>query len=113
MRKYTLKTCQEIAIAKGGQCLALTFINVDTKMPWQCEAGHIWSAIFYHINKGHWCPYCAGVVSHTIEQCQDFALLKGGRCISIIYINAHTKMEWECDQGHRWLSTFHKIKSAG
>jgi len=36
---------------------------------------------------------------------QQFAKRKGGKCLSEEYINAKTKLEWECRKGHRWFAT--------
>ena len=38
----------------------------------------------------------------TIEDCQKIAKEHGGRCLSEKYINARTKIEWECSKGHGW-----------
>jgi hypothetical protein len=33
-----------------------------------------------------------------------------GNCLSTVYINAHSKLQWECIQGHRWKATPHNIQ---
>jgi hypothetical protein len=33
---------------------------------------------------------------------QELAQRHGGKCLSSYYVNAHTKLEWECAKGHRW-----------
>ena len=38
----------------------------------------------------------------TIEQMKKIAEERGGLCLSEAYINAHTKLLWECAEGHRW-----------
>ena len=47
---------------------------------------------------------------NLIVEMQRLALKRGGRCISKIYINAHAKLEWECEKGHRWLSSGNCVK---
>ena len=46
-----------------------------------------------------------------IQDCHDFAYSKGGKCLSKVYKNANTKMEWECKRGHRRVSTFSVVRS--
>ncbi|MCP4898302.1 MAG: hypothetical protein GY906_15115, partial [bacterium] len=35
----------------------------------------------------------------------------GGKCLSDTYINTHTKLLWECKQGHQWEAKPSNIKS--
>ena len=57
-QKLTIEDMQRIAKARGGICLSARYINIDTKLKWQCKYGHQWEAIPYSIKKGHWCPQC-------------------------------------------------------
>lgn len=45
-----------------------------------------------------------GSASLTIEEMQAIAAARGGRCLSTQYVNAKTRLEWECAAGHRWLA---------
>ena len=36
----------------------------------------------------------------SIEEMQEIARKRGGKCLSKKYINAHTKLEWQCANGH-------------
>jgi len=49
---------QKIAENRGGKCLSEKFVNVDTKLRWQCKEGHIWEAVPSSIKRGSWCPEC-------------------------------------------------------
>jgi very-short-patch-repair endonuclease len=111
-RKKTLQDCHDLAASRGGRCLSAAYTDIFGKMDWACHLEHRWPATFNSIkNKGSWCPYCAGTIKHTISECMDFAKLRGGRCISIEYISAKTKMEWECHLEHRWFARFDDIKN--
>jgi uncharacterized Zn-finger protein len=46
----------------------------------------------------------------TIEEMQAIAAKRGGRCLSTRYVNANTKLEWECAEGHRWLAIPNSVK---
>ncbi len=39
------------------------------------------------------------------------AKLKGGKCLSKIYIDAHTKLTWKCKEGHIWDANPNNIKT--
>ena len=64
-KKYTASTrktkefCQELAKKQNGYFLSEQYINATEKYIWKCELGHIWSAKYPDIKKGHWCPVCA------------------------------------------------------
>ena len=111
--KLTLKDCQDLAISKNGKCLSNEYINNRTKMEWECEKGHKWSARLYNIKLGKWCPSCAGVVKLTLKDCQDVAISKNGKCLSNEYKNIETKIEWECEKGHKWSATMDSVKNTG
>src|SRR3989344_968350 len=59
LRRGNIKDMQEIAESREGKCLSEKYINVDTKLKWQCEKGHVWEAIPSSIKRGSWCPRCA------------------------------------------------------
>ena len=47
----------------------------------------------------------------TIEEMQNIALKKGGKCLSKNYLNRKTKLTWECKEGHVWEATPASVKS--
>ncbi|HEC40779.1 MAG TPA: hypothetical protein ENI29_21225 [bacterium] len=113
-KRYTIEECRDIALQKGGKCLSNVYKNVRPKMRWECNDGHIWETAFTNIiNKNAWCPYCAKNRRLTLEECKEFAKSKKGKCLSNIYINSRTKMEWKCEHGHIWKAAFYNIKNHG
>jgi hypothetical protein len=46
----------------------------------------------------------------TIEDFQNIASSKGGKCLSLRYKNTTTKLEFECVAGHRWKAMPGAIK---
>jgi hypothetical protein len=112
-QRGTLEACQRFAESKNGECLSTKYIGIMTKMKWRCSEGHEWDATFNDIkNSGSWCPHCAGKVLLTLEECQQFAESKNGKCLSTEYKNAKTKMKWRCSEGHEWDSTFGSIRNS-
>lgn len=47
-----------LANSKGGKCLSTEYINMHTKLEWQCAKGHRWFAKPNDIQSGHWCKQC-------------------------------------------------------
>ena len=98
---------QEIARKRGGKCLSSKYMNTQTKLEWQCSKGHKWMATSASIKiKKTWCPKCNRyyMTKLTIEEMQEIARKRGGKCLSDKYINISTKLEWQCSNGHRWMS---------
>jgi hypothetical protein len=63
-RRYARISCKE-----GGNCLSKEYVNMHTKLKWQCEKGHIWEAKPTNIkNKSNWCKKCAGNEKLTINE---------------------------------------------
>lgn len=42
---------------------------------------------------------------HSIEHMQQLAARRNGKCLSASYINCRTQLLWECEKGHRWMTT--------
>ena len=107
-----------IAKERGGKCLSEHFLNMNTKLRWECSKGHQWGATPHNVIKGSWCKKCANQQKAanrrlTIEQMKEIAIERGGKCLSQKYINSKTKLKWECSEGHQWRATPDSIKYRG
>jgi hypothetical protein len=112
-RKCDIKVCQEHATIKGGKLISTEYINSYTKMSWECEKGHQWSACWNSIkSQDNWCLLCSGKAKPDIIELQEYAKNKEGKLISTEYINCFTKMLWECKEGHQWKAHWHSIKNS-
>jgi hypothetical protein len=61
LKKLTSEEMQEVAKERGGKCLSKVYKNNRTKLKWQCEKGHTWTATPHNVKTGGtWCPQCAG-----------------------------------------------------
>jgi len=111
----TIKEMQELAAKKGGLCLSDFYVNVKTKLEWQCKEGHTWKSCPTNIIDGNWCPVC-GIVSrsqkakHGIELFRKIAEEKGGKLLSDTYINYDSMLLWECSEGHQWEALGASVK---
>ncbi|RGB21439.1 hypothetical protein C1646_678514 [Rhizophagus diaphanus] len=99
-----INIAKEIACSRNGECLSLDYIDNKTPLQWKCDKGHIWGA---NLNKvkdcNNWCPTCSGR-NRTIVDMQNLARIKNGKCLSDKYYDAHTKLEWQCEKEHKWMT---------
>jgi hypothetical protein len=87
----------------GGEVLS-KYTNNRIPVTCKCENGHVWSPNLINLQKGKWCPYCSGNAKLTIESMKRIAQERGGECLSVKYVNNHSKLEWKCSVGHIWKS---------
>jgi very-short-patch-repair endonuclease len=53
------------------------------------------------------------LICYNIEVARHLAHLKGGECLSDIYINNKEHLRWRCAYGHEWDACLGKIKNSG
>ena len=106
----TLLELQRMAAHKGGECLSPEYVRSSKPIRWKCSLGHEWQARAKSIRSGHWCPVCAHNQKLKLEQMQEIARERGGRCLSMTYRNGRTPLLWECEHGHRWRASPANIK---
>lgn len=108
---YSIELCHEIAAKNEGKCLSTEYKNNKSYLHWECKEGHQWYACFSSLlAQDSWCPICANNIKMTLEECQEVAVGRGGKCLSEEYINRETPMLWECKEGHQWKARFRDIK---
>lgn len=100
--------CQAVARKRFGRCLSPVYMDSHTLLEWECAAKHRWWTKPVSVFAGHWCETCANErksrenTNLTIGTMRELAAAKGGKCISTVYRNIYTPLEWECALGHRW-----------
>jgi hypothetical protein len=52
----------------------------------------------------------AAVSPAKLKKMHELAERHGGRCLSTYYVNAFTKLEWECNRGHHWWAKPNSIQ---
>lgn len=112
-KKRTLKidSIKKIAESRGGKLLSKKYVGSLNPLKWQCSKGHTWMATTASVKFKTWCPYCAQCAPHTIKDMRKTAKAKGGKCLSTKYTNNHTKLKWQCAQGHIWMAKANNILS--
>ena len=109
-KSLTIDEMSNLAATHGGRCLSTQYLNVDSKLKWQCAKGHIWQALPSSIKKGHWCAECAGNMKLNLDNAKAVAQERGGQCLSLEYNGNHTRLKWQCAEGHVWFATLSNIK---
>ena len=104
----TLDNLNEIARQRDGKCLSLKYKNARTKYQWQCKNGHIFFACWDTVQRGCWCPKCAGR-GRSLKEIQEIAATKGGVCLSSRFERTTDKLKWKCSSGHVWKASLASI----
>ena len=115
-RKLPLEFFQKVAEAFGGRCLSALYVDSNHDLEFQCKRNHIWKATGASIAQGNWCGNCqrlqlAESRKWDIQKCDEIAEERGRHCITRIYENSKTPMEWQCENGHRWWQKPKYIKT--
>lgn len=58
---YTIEEMRAVARERGGECLSEEYVNVSSKLEWQCARGHTWHTTPTIVLGDHWCPACANL----------------------------------------------------
>src|SRR5260370_1121766 len=111
MKKSTIKEMVALARKRGGKCLSREYSNARTKLLWECKEGHQWKAMPTNVEQGNWCLECSGKKKLSLQEMQMLARERGGKCLSQEYSNVHTKLVWECGEGHQWKAIPNNIKA--
>lgn len=106
---------KKIVKKRNGQCLSKKYYNAKTKFIFKCAQNHKWKATPNNIQQGKWCPICGHIKSNlsrmlSIKEMQRIAKSRNGKCLSDVYINSKTKLEWQCSNGHTWLAIPSSVK---
>jgi len=110
LKKCTIEEMQEIAKNKGGRCLSTEYVGIDCKLEWQCSKGHAWYATANSVKYRSWCLECSGRKILSIEEMQRVAKNRNGECLSTVYVNARSNLEWKCSKNHVWLARPDDVK---
>jgi hypothetical protein len=115
----TIEDAHELARSRGGKCLTTVYKNKDSRLRWECVNGHQWSASMGSVrNSGTWCQTCsmkdAGLRKRdNIENMQELAQSKEGKCLSLEYTSCMCPLLWECKFGHQWKAVPNMVKNNG
>jgi len=96
---------------KKGKYISGVYENQLSKILVECEKGHRWEVRCNSLlSKKSWCRECVGTKKRNIEEMLVIGKERGGKCLSKVYINDFTKLEWECCDGHNFWTSPNNIK---
>jgi hypothetical protein len=103
------KRFRQVVKDKGGVCLD-DYAGGDKRYRIICAHGHEWTGIGSYITNGRWCRQCGDGDKRQryTDALRQYAKERGGALLSE-YVNGKTKVQWECDRGHRW----HAVPGSG
>lgn len=107
--KSDIDALQKLARSRGGELLSITYLGDKGRLRWRCQNGHEWLAGPNGIKTGTWCPYCYGNVRKSYEAVRSSAKQRGLTLVDDDYLGTNAKHTWECERGHRWQATPHKV----
>lgn len=116
----TLENIKNYAILNGGECLSNEYVNSSTKLKWKCSKGHLWESSYAStVNNKRWCKICSfeqignkNRNHNGFEQAKQYAISKGGLCLSEKYISNHKKLKWRCANKHEWEAVYSNVLNA-
>ncbi len=115
-----LQRAKDHAKSKGGECLSNEYVKCDIKLEWKCaNPNHkSWLGSFDKVvNSKRWCPECAKERTphnkhiNALDLAREFAISRGGECLSTEYINVDRKLIWKCSNPRHklWEATFSNV----
>ena len=111
-KRQNIDTIREAFESEGYVLLSGHYINRSQKLKYKCPNGHFgditWNNWFYNNNR---CRFCANNVAHTIDYVRKKFEKEGYILLSDEYINAHTKLDYICPNGHKHSISFNKWNS--
>lgn len=95
-----------IAETRGGRLLSTEYKGAFTKLDFEDADGRTFSMGPHDVKQGQWSPWETKRVrdpNHHLAELRTLAECRGGRLVSEIYVNTHTKLEFEDAAGNRFI----------
>lgn len=118
-KKLTIEYYKEITKKFGGECLSTSYEPGDI-LTWHCpKHNYTWNQnpkLIFFAKRKAWCKICYLELQHNnrpnllnIEAAQSLAESRGGKCLSAVYINALSKLKWECGEKHQFEMSYANV----
>jgi hypothetical protein len=88
------------------------YLGASQKHVHECPFGHRWESSPNRVQRrGQGCPVCVYAKSNAltfdgIVGLHEFAMQKGGKCLSKLRRSFNSKLSWQCNEGHTWEAYF-------
>ena len=108
----TIESIKRFCKAKKGDCLSSLYINKRTKLTFICEKDHQWDTTWGSVkHRKTWCLICSGKSKGSIEEVKEYVNDRQGVLLSNTYINCEQKLDFQCNNGHIWSSSWALMKN--
>ena len=104
--KHTIEEMHLYAEKNGGKCLSTFYTNKNTKLKWECSAGHIFmTTATIMLLKKSFCDDCS-IIERFKYEINQIVASKNGKCLTFNFSRDNTqKINLECHLGHKWETT--------
>lgn len=109
-RRHEYEEVRRVFEEYGYTLLSTEYVNNKQKLDYMCPNGHKGSMDFAHFSMGARCPVCMGVAKPSYEEVKSYFEKEGYTLLSKIYVNAHTRMECICPEGHKYEVAYANFK---
>ena len=99
-RRLTYEEVKRRIEERGYRLISKHYFRSSDKLEMECPQGHIFKQKLNDFCNGHGCPYCAGLARHSYEYIKEQVEKEGFTLLETEYINAKTKMNMICPNGH-------------
>lgn len=103
-QKFKIADLKKIAKERGGECLSTEYTGLYSRYEWKCKRKHIWTNNFYSIYVGTWCNKCYTIerIKKSVAKIIEFAISKGGKCLTPKVESYDAMVKLKCSKGHVW-----------
>jgi len=101
-KKLTIEFIKEEIEKEGYKLLSKEYKNNRTKLEVECPKRHKFGIRWNNFNQGVRCPLCARNKKLSYNYIKEQIEKEGYKLLSKEYKNNHTKLELECNKGHKY-----------
>ena len=109
-KRLTIEYVRERLCECGYTYDSAKYINARTKFDYTCPNGHKHHTTWDKFQQGKRCPYCVGNAKLTIDIVRDNVESFGYVFESAEYINAQTKFDYTCPNGHKHSMAYYHFQ---
>jgi len=115
-KKLSYDFVKEQIEKEGYKLISTEYFKANRKVKIICSKGHEYEASYNKFQTGRRCPKCKIDIikklhKHSYEFVKEQIEKNGYKLISTEYINAHSKLDIQCDKGHMHETTWNKFQS--
>lgn len=103
-KRVSIEVVRKTLAEKGYELISDRYVNNRSKLSVRCDQHHLYETSFSSISQGSKCPYCARCKITEAEVRRQ--LESSGYKLLSEYCNNFTKLDLECQSGHRYKAVW-------